>query len=379
MKRFVVVLTALNVEYNAVRARLTNIRTHLHPRGTRFEIGNVRGGSAEVVLGMTGKGNHPAAVIAERAIHQFKPAAVLFVGVAGALWDTTRLGDIVVATHVYGYHGGTSEDDGFRSRPRVWEVHHGLLQLAAHVARTGEWLERQPDQDEIPQVHFGAIAAGEVVQNSRTSVNAQHLREHYNDATAIEMEAAGVAQAGHLNGAAVGVIRGISDMADGTKATAQDRTWQPRAVDSAAAFATHLAEELVNGLERTGMDENVTASRSTTNNTSFGQVGIQASTVSNSTVWMTTAPPPTTPLIEADLAAICAQLGREHAAGAVDEETYQAARAEVAIAQKAFHDGTAEDRRTIVLALKRLRGLVGDLVDLGAKVAALIAAVQGLS
>jgi nucleoside phosphorylase len=31
--------------------------------------------------------------------------AVLFVGVAGALWDATPLGDVVMATHVYAYHG----------------------------------------------------------------------------------------------------------------------------------------------------------------------------------------------------------------------------------------------------------------------------------
>ena len=47
------------------------------------------------------------------------------------------------------------------------------------------------------------------------------------DALAIEMEAAGVAQAGHLNGAAVGIVRGISDRADGTKAsdTYHDAEW----------------------------------------------------------------------------------------------------------------------------------------------------------
>jgi hypothetical protein len=31
-------------------------------------------------------------------MQQFSPLAVLFVGVAGALWDTTQLGDVVVAT-----------------------------------------------------------------------------------------------------------------------------------------------------------------------------------------------------------------------------------------------------------------------------------------
>jgi hypothetical protein len=59
--------------------------------------------------------------------------AVLFVGVVGALWDATPLGDVVMATHVYAYHGGTSEDDGLKARPRVWEVAHGISQLASHL------------------------------------------------------------------------------------------------------------------------------------------------------------------------------------------------------------------------------------------------------
>ena len=43
----------------------------------------------------------------------------------------------------------------------------------------------------------------------------QWLREHYNDAVAVEMEAAGVAQAGHLNdGLPAIMVRGISDYAD---------------------------------------------------------------------------------------------------------------------------------------------------------------------
>jgi 8-oxo-dGTP diphosphatase len=59
-------------------------------------------------------------VLAERAIAEFAPAAVLFVGVAGALRPQVALGDVVVATHVYAYHGGTSEDDGIISAVKGW-------------------------------------------------------------------------------------------------------------------------------------------------------------------------------------------------------------------------------------------------------------------
>jgi 8-oxo-dGTP diphosphatase len=175
--------------------------------------------------------------------------ALLFVRVAGALRPSIALGDIVVATHVYAYHGGTSQDDGLKARPRVWEMSHRVQQIAQHLKRTGEWARHLPPSAERPDVVFGPIAAGEIVQDSTISAEAQWIREHYNDACAIEMEAAGVAQAAHLNDSLpVVVIRGISDRADGGKMAADRTGSQPRAAASAAAFAIALAARLAREL-----------------------------------------------------------------------------------------------------------------------------------
>ena len=56
----VVILTALNLEYEAVRERLTDPRVHQHPAGTRFEVGQLDRNGCRVALGLVGKGNHPA-------------------------------------------------------------------------------------------------------------------------------------------------------------------------------------------------------------------------------------------------------------------------------------------------------------------------------
>src|SRR5690606_2154633 len=136
--RVVVILTALNLEYNAIRRRMLESRLHRHSTGTRFEVGRIRGSTCRIALGLVGKGNHAAAILAERAIVEFSPIAVLFTGVAGGLWSTTSLGDVVVATHVYAYHGGTSEDDGLKARPRVWEMPHGIIQISHHLDRAGD-------------------------------------------------------------------------------------------------------------------------------------------------------------------------------------------------------------------------------------------------
>lgn len=377
----VVVLTALNLEYQAVRERLRSPEAHRHARGTRFEVGTLPGGRGRVVLGLTGKGNQSSAVLAERAIQEFAPAALLFVGVAGALWDKPPLGDVVVATHVYAYHGGTSEDDGLKARPRAWESPHEISQTAAHLARTGEWARHTPPDRERPQAHLGPIAAGEIVQNSRVSREAEWIRQTYNDALAIEMEGAGVAQAGHLSGSSVAIVRGISDRADGTKATDADRLWQPVAAANAAAFALDLAEELIQQEETPGMRKGSTSGDGgNVTNTAYGSVGFQAGSVSDSTFHVSLASPARGPAGVTDqLAALREELAREHAEGRVDEDTHEAATAELDVAGKGLEEATPESRKTSLLALKRLRGLLGDLASLAAKVASLITAVRGLS
>jgi nucleoside phosphorylase len=376
----VVVLTALNLEYEAVRKQLLSPEPYRHARGTRFEIGTLPGGRGRVALGLTGKGNQSSAVLAERAIHEFSPTALLFVGVAGALWDTP-LGDLVVATHVYAYHGGTSEDDGLKARPRVWESPHGIGQTAAHLARLGEWARHtRPDQLR-PRAHTGPIAAGEIVQNSSVSREAEWIRRTYNDALAIEMEGAGVAQAGHLSGSPVAIVRGISDRADGTKATEADRAWQPIAAANAAAFALALAEELIRQEEPSTMRENETSGDGgNVTNTAHGNVGVQAGHVSGSTFHVSFSPSGQGTGGLADrLTALREELARERSAGRIDEDTHEAASAELDIADKGIEEGTPVSRKASVLALKRLRGLIGELASLATQVASLIAAVKGLS
>lgn len=389
--RVVVVLTALDLEYKAVRKHLKDIEQHRHSSGTRFEIGTVDGTDCRIALGLVGVGNASSAVLAERAIREFAPVAALFVGVAGAVWDSTPLGQIVVAERVYAYHGGTSEDDGHKARPRAWETSHHLSQLAHQLERSGTWAARLPLDASMsdggrPGVRFGAIAAGEVVLNSRVSVEARRIRKYYNDTTAIEMEAAGVAHAGHLNSAPVAIVRGISDRADGEKSSANDGTWQPRAAAHAAAFAIELAVELANEAEETSMTLNEprptppASTNTTVNNTASGNVGIQAANVTGASVWMpATAEREQVPDPAKALAELRVLLDRHRADGALDEETYDAAQTGLATAEKALRDPDSRGKKKAVIALRQFGGLVAHLTDLAAKTAVVITAVNGLA
>ncbi|MFE7051304.1 purine phosphorylase [Streptomyces californicus] len=389
----VVILTALNLEYQEVASRLTGLNLRRHPRGTLFDVGTVRGTSCRVALCLTNKGNNSAAVIAERAIQEFSPLAVVFSGVAGALWDSVRLGDVVMASHIYAYHGGTSEDDGLKARPRSWEASHEISQLGLRLARTNDWAGPADEHETPPQLVFGPIAAGEVVQNSTVSAQARWIRQHYNDALAIEMEGAGVAQACHIAGAPAAVVRGISDRADGTKSGPADHVWQPRAAANAAAFATRLAVEISNsraqftaGRTARAADRGTSARTTTpserrgerTINTATGStVGIMGGTVENSSVHVTPdrEPTPTATGLDSHVDLFERHLHDQFTREALEQGTYEAALAELEHLRQDGRRGGARSSTPATEALSRLRGLLRPTPELLRRLAPLARAI----
>ncbi|MEV0073342.1 5'-methylthioadenosine/S-adenosylhomocysteine nucleosidase [Amycolatopsis sp. NPDC050768] len=252
----IVILTALDIEHGAVRARMTGVEQRSHRAGTLFDVGTLDDWpGCTVALAVTGMGNITAAALAERAVAEFSPAAILFVGVAGSLREWLQLGDVIVADKVYAYQGGRSVDEGLLSRPRAWELSHRADQIARSLKRDGTWSRSlsAESQGNTPRVHLGPIAAGDVVLDSRLSDVAELLRKNYNDAVAVEMESAGLALAGHLNENIPAVtIRGISDHAGGEKELTDGEGWQGPASRNAAAFAVALAAALDDGRDGEG-------------------------------------------------------------------------------------------------------------------------------
>ncbi|MGW3955014.1 5'-methylthioadenosine/S-adenosylhomocysteine nucleosidase [Streptomyces sp. NPDC004752] len=224
----VLVLTALALEYAAMRAHVPERRERVHAGGTRVEVGRLPDSSWQMALAELGEGAGTAAALTGPLIDWLRPRAVLFVGVAGSLKDDVALGDVVVGTKVYGIHGGKQTPEGLLVRPDAWFGSNTLVQAARSAVR------------DLPGVraHFKPIATGDVVLADAASDVARHLREHYNDAAAIEMEGAGAARAAQLSGQVDAlVIRGISDGADADKHRADAAGSQERAAARAATVA----------------------------------------------------------------------------------------------------------------------------------------------
>ena len=235
-----VILTALSVEYLAVRVHLSDLREETHPKGTIYERGTfiVNGQTWDVGIVEIGPGNPGAALEAERAIAYFNPDVMLFVGVAGGIKDVA-LGDVVASTKVYGYESG-KVDQTFKPRPEIGLPAYRLEQRARAEARKADWLKRLPVPEPTPRVFVAPIAAGEKVVASTESEVFQFLRSNYGDAIAVEMEGLGFLEAARANQrVSAMVIRGISDLID-RKTEVDKAGYQEVAARHASAFAFEI-------------------------------------------------------------------------------------------------------------------------------------------
>lgn len=251
----VVILTAINEEYDAVREHLTQIEP-VKRDGTIYEQGlfsymgrNV----ANVVIRECGDRNINASQETERAISNFRPDCMFFVGIAGSVKPQDfSLGDVIFPTKICYYEGGKAEKDEFKFRPDCVQPEYTLEELAKHERRNSEWKKlilNKSEKTEKVKAGIGTISSGEKILEHIKSELGKEIKSGYNDTAVIEMEGFGFARAiirqGSEKKIKYGVVRGISDLVELTDI--EDETGNRRpddakrvACDTAAAFAYWL-------------------------------------------------------------------------------------------------------------------------------------------
>ena len=193
--------------------------------GRRFHQGRL--GDQRVTLVQSRIGKVAAAITATTMIRDFDVGAIVFTGIAGALADDLRIGDVVVATDLIQHD--------LQGPPEMFA--RGEIPLAGVVEiRTDETLTAAAtsaarsfadDIDTIvdaerraelgidrPRVHAGQIATGdEFIEGDLKAV----VRTRTPEALCVDMEGAAVAQVCLEHGdVPLCVIRSISDLASGT-------------------------------------------------------------------------------------------------------------------------------------------------------------------
>lgn len=195
---------AMSVEVEALMDKLEARQEEKHGmdvfvRGTLF--------GQEAVLSVCGPGKINAALCTQSMILHYHPQWVLNLGVAGAGEDGIAIGDMVIATAAVQHDADTSplgDPVGMVSKINLVELpcdaalRARLVKAASHVPGV--------------RVHEGIIATGDQF------IGSGEVRSRIHSlfgAKAVEMEGGAVAHACYIHGVPCGILRSISDQADG--------------------------------------------------------------------------------------------------------------------------------------------------------------------
>lgn len=217
-------LGAFDEEVKLVQQSLQNPKTQVL-NGITFITGSING--HEVVVAETGIGKTNAAMATAFTLAYFRPARVLFTGIAGGINPDLQPGDMVIArqTGYHDYHTVTFGENGTPPRPTTQTRNavtktlnpayfpaDSLLLIQAITAAKAIPFESIPGTQRPPSVVTGTVVTGDEFVNSEARVS--QLRADF-QADATEMEGAAVAQVCYQQQIPCLVIRSLSDKANG--------------------------------------------------------------------------------------------------------------------------------------------------------------------
>lgn len=253
----VVILTAIKEEYLAVRKHLNEV-VEAKQNDTYYEAGIFEFNGreiAKIIIRECGAKNTTSAIETERAINNFKPEAMFFVGIAGSRKPKDfSIGDVIFPETILSYEGGKSEKDTFFARPDIGNLTYAVLEIAKAERKKNDWkvLIKNSADTSLVKADIGTIASGEQVVEHFESEVGKILTKYYNHASAVEMEGFGFAktinrQGRETSNMMTGIVRGISDIIEQQSKNKKDQNDDKRpanakefASDTAAAFAFWL-------------------------------------------------------------------------------------------------------------------------------------------
>ena len=195
---------AMSVEVEKLLEQLQNRQDTTIGMDT-FSTGRLFG--VEAVLSVCGPGKVNAALCAANLISAFKPQWIVNLGVAGAGEESVSIGDMVIATAAVQHDMDTSpigDPVGFVSKI-------GLVEIPCDAALRAALVEAAASVADM-KVHEGVIATGDqFICDGETRARIHNLF----GAKAVEMEGGSVAHVCHAMHVPCGVLRSISDQANG--------------------------------------------------------------------------------------------------------------------------------------------------------------------
>lgn len=246
------VLGAFHQEVALLQGMLSEAKT-LEIEGIEFVTGRI--GDKPVVLAWTGVGKVNTAMTTTLLLEHFKPARVIFTGIAGGVDPNLEPGDIVIAQQTAFHDMGTLSAGGIdyggvKSRmtgepnPVFFPADPGLLAVARQAAQGMAFgaIERRTGERPV-KVVVGTVVTGDVFVASKEK--SAELAEKLG-ACAVEMEGAAVAQLCYQRQIGCLVIRSISDKAD-QSAVMDKQRFYTRAAQNSAGLVVGVVRALTRG------------------------------------------------------------------------------------------------------------------------------------
>ncbi len=196
------IIGAMSVEIENIKHLMINIKTESIAH-INFYYGKIN--NTECVIAVSGVGKVNAAICTQIMISKFSPDLILNVGVAGALKDDIKIGDIVISDYVVQHDMDTcavGDEKGFISGINMIKIPCSKKlneKIIASASKTNK------------HVHVGTIATGDQFIASKEKL--LDIRNTF-DASACEMEAASISQVCYVNGTEFTALRIISDNAN---------------------------------------------------------------------------------------------------------------------------------------------------------------------
>lgn len=199
------IIGAMRIEVETIRSLMENKRSEV-VGGVEYISGTLHG--KEIVTAVCGIGKVAAAMCAQAMILKFAPERIINTGVGGSLSEKLAIGDIAVAESLVQHDMDTSplgDPVGFISGIDIINIPCDK-KVVDTLADCVEKL------DGVKAVK-GVIASGD--QFIADAAKKDFIKSNFN-AVVCEMEGASIAQVCYTNGVPFGVVRAVSDCADGS-------------------------------------------------------------------------------------------------------------------------------------------------------------------
>ncbi|MTI15175.1 5'-methylthioadenosine/S-adenosylhomocysteine nucleosidase [Sansalvadorimonas verongulae] len=218
----------MDQEVDQLRAALEN-RQEMSLGGVTFYQGELDG--TPVVLQKCGIGKVNAAIGTTILIDRFQPSAILNTGSAGGMDHSYNVGDVVISTEVRHHDVNvTAFGYEFGQVPQLPPAFMPCDDLVKKAVKALEGLKEKEEGKDY-RIGQGLILTGDSFMQSASQVNV--VRERFPGSTAIEMEAAAIAQVCHQMGVPFLVIRSLSDIAGKESNVSFDQFLETAATHSA--------------------------------------------------------------------------------------------------------------------------------------------------